>query len=347
MERFPRTLCNLNLCKRCTCFVQFRRSLHQFFTERPKTIAASSSHSPPLPLCFTTCFKLNLSFNTTLSLTGIVRRASHVHARYLWVHTHKNREQIGLKPLSQQLLQIKLPVLLKRLATDSTNSKNKPDGTVPVPLWARLLIVSCVGGAMYYMFRSAVNEKALDNEELRYKEFDKIQLGGDWKLTDHNGNQRSSTDFRGQWIIMYMGFTHCPDICPEEMEKLGQIVKSFDDNPKMPPLQPLFITLDPERDTPTVIKDYLREFPSPRILGFTGTEDEIREVAKKFRAYFGKGPKDEDNDYIVDHTIIIYLISPKGDFVNYYGRNRTANEVIQSVTKHIEKYNELVKLEKI
>ncbi|XP_013070120.2 protein SCO2 homolog, mitochondrial-like [Biomphalaria glabrata] len=231
----------------------------------------------------------------------------------------------------------------QKYTTSSENSNKKSDGTVNIPWWGRLLIVSSIGAGVYYTYKSAEHEKELDNELYRYKEFEKINLGGDWTLIDHNGNKRSSTDFRGQWIIMYMGFTHCPDICPEEMEKLGTIVKTFDNSADLPKLQPVFITLDPERDTPAVIKDYLKDFTSPRIVGFTGTEEEIKEVAKKFRAYFGKGPKDQDNDYIVDHTIIIYLINPKGEFVNYYSRSRTATEVIQSVTKHIEKYNELEK----
>ncbi|XP_059146380.1 protein SCO1 homolog, mitochondrial-like [Physella acuta] len=145
------------------------------------------------------------------------------------------------------------------------------------------------------------------------------------------------------FFIIYMGFTHCPDICPEEMEKLGKIVKTFDENPDLPDLQPMFITLDPERDSPSVIKDYLKDFASPRIIGFTGTEDEIREIAKKFRAYFGKGPKDSDNDYIVDHTIITYLINPKGEFVNYFDRSVKAENIIKTVTEHIKKYNELEK----
>ncbi|KAH9514189.1 Protein sco2 mitochondrial [Bulinus truncatus] len=233
--------------------------------------------------------------------------------------------------------------MCRRYSSESGDSKKKFNGTVNIPWWGRLLIVAGVGAGVYYTYCSAAHEKELDSEKYRYEEFERINMGGDWTLTDHFGNKRSSTDFRGQWIIMYMGFTHCPDICPEEMEKLGKIVKTFDENSHLPKLQPLFITLDPERDTPSVIKDYLKDFYSPRIIGFTGTEDEIKQVAKKFRAYFGKGPKDVDNDYIVDHTIVIYLINPKGEFVNYYMRSRTAEEVIQSVSKHIAKYNELEK----
>ncbi|GFR70437.1 protein SCO1 homolog, mitochondrial [Elysia marginata] len=107
-----------------------------------------------------------------------------------------------------------------------------------------------------------------------------------------------------------------------------------------PNLQPLFISVDPERDSPKVIKDYCSEY-SPHLIGFTGSEEEIREVCKKFRVYFGKGERDENNDYIVDHTIIIYLLNPRGEFVNYFGRSLSADNVYTAVAQHIARYNEL------
>ncbi|BFZ23393.1 hypothetical protein BsWGS_26432 [Bradybaena similaris] len=230
----------------------------------------------------------------------------------------------------------------RRFATQSGDTGEKAaSGIVNIPFWGRLLIVSGIGGLVYYMYHSAQQIRELESEEYRYKELKKVQLGGDWTLTDHNGIKRSSTDFRGQWLVMYMGFTHCPDICPEEMEKLSQVIQTFDSDSSLPNLQPLFITLDPERDSPSVIKDYLRDFKPSRIVGFTGSDDEIREVAKKYRAYYGKGERNADNDYIVDHTIITYLINPKGDFVNYYDRSRSADQVINSIKGHIQKYNEL------
>lgn len=89
-----------------------------------------------------------------------------------------------------------------------------------ISVYLLYFIVQCVNCIVHTFLFS-------DNEEYRYQELKKVQLGGDWTLTDHNGSKRSSTEFRGQWLLMYMGFTHCPDICPEEMEKLSQVIQTF------------------------------------------------------------------------------------------------------------------------
>ncbi|CAG5136552.1 unnamed protein product [Candidula unifasciata] len=285
-----------------------------------------------LTRCCRYCFHTLCRNYNSHAVLGSVARSKHQVTHHLQPSVFSS--PAGLPPVRISLR--------RRFATQSDNTGQKVEpGVVNIPFWGRLLIVSGIGGIVYYIYHNAQQIKELEKEEYRYKELKKVQLGGDWTLTDHNGNKRSSTDFRGQWVVMYMGFTHCPDICPEEMEKLSKIIENFDNDPQQPNLQPVFITLDPERDSPTVIKDYLKDFKPPRIVGFTGSDDEIREVAKKYRAYYGKGERNSDNDYIVDHTIITYLISPKGDFVNYYDRSRTAEQVTESIKRHIHKYNEI------
>jgi len=225
--------------------------------------------------------------------------------------------------------------------SDRFNFQNpRARGVTEYPWWHRLLVVGGVVALVYFIWKDVENNKELEEERTRYEELNvKTPLGGEWILTDDNGNKRSSREFKGHWMLIYFGFTHCPDICPEEMEKMNKIVNTIDKKTKLPNLQPIFITLDPERDSPKVIKEYLKDFKTPRIVGFTAkTEDEIRDVAKKFRVYFGKGQPDEDNDYIIDHTIILYLVNSEGKFVNYYGRGLDANSVIQSIEKHMTKY---------
>jgi protein SCO1/2 len=126
-------------------------------------------------------------------------------------------------------------------------------------------------------------------------------------------------------------------VCPEELEKLSEALKILEKTPGLPQVQPLFITVDPKRDSPEVIKKYLQEF-HPRILGLTGSEEEIHMATKAYRVYYSIGPSDNPNDYLVDHTIIMYLVDPKGDFREYYGQNRTAKEISHSIANHMLRY---------
>ncbi|EPY83630.1 hypothetical protein CB1_000547004 [Camelus ferus] len=148
-------------------------------------------------------------------------------------------------------------------------------------------------------------------EKERRRSIGKPLLGGPFSLTTHTGEPKTNKDYLGQWVLIYFGFTHCPDICPEELEKMIQVVDEIDSIPTLPNLTPLFITIDPERDTKEAIANYVKEF-SPKLIGLTGTKEEIDQVARAFRVYYSPGPKDEDEDYIVDHTIIMYLIGPDG-----------------------------------
>ncbi|GFO01403.1 sco1-like protein, mitochondrial [Plakobranchus ocellatus] len=204
--------------------------------------------------------------------------------------------------------------------------------------WKTLLIVAGIGGAFAIGLQMVKKEKEEEMKKNRNRKMGKALLGGDWTLTDHHGKRRSSTEFRGQWILIYFGFTNCPDICPEEIEKIVRVINQTDADPALPKIQPIVITVDPERDTPEALKEYCGEF-SPRLLGFTGTIEEITAATRAYRVYFSAGPKDEDNDYIVDHSIISYLVNPQGEFTEYFGQNKTSAEIYSSIKLHISAYN--------
>lgn len=208
--------------------------------------------------------------------------------------------------------------------------------------WKTLLVVAGLGGAFAIGMHVVKKEKEEEMKKKRSKQMGKALLGGDWTLTDHHGKRRSSKEFHGQWILIYFGFTNCPDICPEEIEKIVRVINDTDKDRDLPTIQPIVITVDPERDTPEALKEYCGEF-SPRLLGFTGTIEEITAATRAYRVYFSAGPKDEDNDYIVDHSIISYLVNPEGEFVDYFGQNKTSKEIYNSIKLHISTYNQAQK----
>jgi protein SCO1 len=143
-------------------------------------------------------------------------------------------------------------------------------------------------------------------------------IGGPFSLIDTNGKRFTNEDFKGKWMYIYFGFTNCPDICPEEMAKMSRLIQHLDKKVGRDYWQPIFISLDPKRDTPEKVKEYLSDF-SPRILGLTGTMDEVEQAARQYRVYFAVPDEQvmSESDYLVDHSIIMYLMDPEGKFNDY------------------------------
>lgn len=126
-----------------------------------------------------------------------------------------------------------------------------------------------------------------------------------------------------------------------------KVIDHLDDlrktSPKKVPrdVVPLFISVDPDRDSPEVVAGYLKEF-SPKIIGLTGTKEQVDKATKSYRVYYSAGPKDERNDYIVDHTIIMYLINPEGEFVDYYGQTREYEQIATAILFNMQNYERSV-----
>ena len=182
--------------------------------------------------------------------------------------------------------------------------------------------------------------KVKDRKKLQRAAIGKMAIGGPFSLITHERKPVTDENFRGQWLLIYFGFTHCPDICPEELEKLAEVTETLRKQKAdgKHSFQPLFVSVDPDRDTPELISKYIKDY-SPHFIGLTGTREQIGEMCKHYRVYFSQGPKVGD-DYIVDHAIIMYLINPDGEFVDYYGRNKTAKEVSFAIQQHINAFTE-------
>jgi protein SCO1/2 len=139
-------------------------------------------------------------------------------------------------------------------------------------------------------------------------------IGGDFALTASDGRTVKWDDFAGKYRIVYFGYAYCPDICPTDMQRVAQGLKVLkaDDPAKAAMIQPIFITIDPERDTPAVVGEFAAAF-SPDIIGLTGTPDQIAAAAKAFKVFFAKGEAVAGGGYLVDHSNIVYLFGPKGE----------------------------------
>lgn len=218
--------------------------------------------------------------------------------------------------------------------SSSVEPGNRKKGPIS---WKGLVVAAGLGGLFLLGVQYVKNEKELEIAKERSKALGKAKLGGDWDLVDSSGKPVSNKNFLGKWVLLYFGFTHCPDICPDELEKMSAVVDKIDGLSSVPNLQPVFITVDPDRDTPAAVGEYVKEF-SHKLIGLTGSPQQVNQASRAYRVYYSMGPKDEDNDYIVDHTIIMYLINSEGQFVDYYGQNKTAEQITSSIAMHMKKY---------
>jgi protein SCO1/2 len=152
-------------------------------------------------------------------------------------------------------------------------------------------------------------------------------IGGPFNLTDINGNPVSNVDFLGKYHIVYFGFTHCPDICPHELRKLTNVLKILESRGVQ--ITPIFISVDPKRDTPQRLRDYAKDY-HPKTVWLTGTFEQIEAAAKKFRVYFSK-PEETSQDYVVDHSIFFYVMSKKGECLDVFGKIASEGETVERV----------------
>jgi protein SCO1 len=155
-------------------------------------------------------------------------------------------------------------------------------------------------------------------------------IGGPFKLIDQNGQTVTDQDLKGRPFLVFFGFTHCPDVCPTTLFEVSEILRSL--GPDADRARALFITVDPERDTPAVMKDYLSSF-DPHLFGATGDEKAIEAVEKTYRVYAKRIPTG-DGEYSMDHTALIYLMDKQGRFVAPFSLKRKPAEAAADLRKY-------------
>ncbi|WP_419902714.1 SCO family protein [Kiloniella sp.] len=162
----------------------------------------------------------------------------------------------------------------------------------------------------------------------------KALIGGPFNLVDHTGKDVSEKDFMGKYMLIYFGYTYCPDVCPTSLTLLSEaldIVEAKD--PELAKLvTPVFITVDPERDTVSAMNDYVENF-YPTMVGLTGTTEQVSAAAKAYRVFFQKAETEEANEYLMDHSSITYLMGPDGQYSKHYGHGTGPELMAESMLK--------------
>lgn len=155
-------------------------------------------------------------------------------------------------------------------------------------------------------------------------------IGGPFQLTAQTGQQVTEQDFLGRPFLVFFGYTHCPDICHTTLFEMSEILKAMGPDAKV---GALFVTVDPERDTPEALKDYLSNF-DPRIIGVTGPRASLDPVLREYRIFSKRAPG-KDEDYSVDHTTVVYLMDKNGRFVSPFNVARRPAEAARELERHL------------
>ena len=235
------------------------------------------------------------------------------------------------------------------MGSSTSNSNIRSNNNSPVG-WKSLLLLIATGSGVLFFFENEKKRRMKSIAE-NQKGVGKAAVGGPFELINAATNKKfTDKDLLGNFSLIYFGFTTCPDICPDELEKMAEVIdiveketEKQNSNPdnnassssslKRTPLVPVFISIDPERDTAKVVKEYVKEF-HPKLIGLTGSKEQCAKAARAYRVYYHK-TNESSKDYLVDHSIIMYLIDKNGDFVAFYGKNYEARPMAMSILEHM------------
>ena len=158
-------------------------------------------------------------------------------------------------------------------------------------------------------------------------------VGGPFTLTDQSGKQRSDSEFRGKLMIVYFGYSYCPDVCPTDLMAITQALDAL--GPAAEGIQPVFITIDPERDN-KVLAQYVSAFHHS-LVGLTGSPEEIRRVANLYKASYAKVRDERNGDYTIDHAGVIYLMGRNGEYLGFMPPQTSSGRLTEVLRKNLAK----------
>jgi len=196
--------------------------------------------------------------------------------------------------------------------------------------WLLVIVGGFLLGALIGVGAMILNT---DMHENRVVTSGKALIGGPFDLVGKDGNTVTDKDFRGRYMLVFFGFTHCPDICPAELQVMSAALDDLGADAKR--VVPVFITVDPERDTPDVVSAYVKNF-GPNFVGLTGSPEQIAKVAKEYRATYQKFQDESTGDnYSVDHSALVYLMGPDGEFVTHIPYGTPPDKMAETLRRYL------------
>lgn len=163
-----------------------------------------------------------------------------------------------------------------------------------------------------------------------------VTIGGPFAMVDHTGRAVTEADFRGRYTLVFFGYTYCSDVCPTTLSDMADALEAL--GAEGVKVQPIFVTIDPQRDTPEQLAMYVRHF-HPRLVGLTGSAEQVATMAKAYRVYYARarsqGDQAEPDDYIMDHTAIAYLMGPDGAFRAQFGHGVGAETMARRIREFL------------
>jgi len=194
-------------------------------------------------------------------------------------------------------------------------------------------------GAAFSLIAAACSPQPADNQQTADNAQGPLagaRIGGPFTLTNQDGQRVTEKDYAGKYRIVYFGYSYCPDVCPVDLQLLMQGLRLFErqDAAAAAKVQPIFITVDPERDTPAVLKTYVAAF-HPRLVGLTGSEDEIAAVAKAYAVYYRKAENAGASEYLMDHSRQTYLMGPDGQPIALLPQDETPQAVAAELARWV------------
>jgi protein SCO1/2 len=208
-------------------------------------------------------------------------------------------------------------------------SAGSPPASSPRGSPRRLVIIAALAGFLILAIGVFFAIALRDNPQGAARTALAGAVGGPFQLVDQNGKTITDTDLKGKWSLVYFGYTHCPDACPTALNDIS--IALADLGAKRDEVRPVFITVDPERDTPEALKSYVTAFDAP-ILALTGTPEQVAKAAKGYRVYYAKHPE-AGGDYSMDHSSVIYVMDPEGRFTASFTHESSPEQIADRLKK--------------